>query len=201
MTHNLELLFKSVFDFTVSLLVIVILFPIFLLVGIIIKIDSPGPVIFKQARLGKDGKIFNIYKYRTMVVDAERIGDGLRVKSNSDNRITRIGRLLRTTSLDELPQIFNILKGEMSFVGPRPPVTYHPYKYSDYPESFLKRFHMKPGITGLAQVKVRNSVPWDQRILYDIEYVENFSFFLDLKILLSTIFGIFKSDNLYKTDL
>ena len=123
-----------------------------------------------------------------MVLNAEKLGDGLVVQSEDDPRITKVGKLLRKTSLDELPQLFNILLGQMSLIGPRPPVTYHPYNgYENYPERAKKRFQMRPGITGLAQVEKRNSATWDERIEIDIDYVENFSLLLDLKILFKTL--------------
>lgn len=132
-----------------------------------------------------------------MIVNAENIGDGLFVKTEQDKRITKVGRILRATSLDELPQLWNVLVGDMSLVGPRPPVPYHPYKYEEYSEVQKKRFNMKPGMTGLAQVTVRNSVPWDERILADIEYVENFNILLDIKILFKTIQKVFARESIY----
>lgn len=189
---------KTILDFLFSVIVIIILSPLYLIISILIKVDSPGPVLFKQQRLGKDGKVFLIYKFRTMVVGAEKFGDGLRVKSDSDYRITMIGRFLRKTSIDETPQAINVLKGEMSFIGPRPPSTFHPYKYSEYPLHFKKRFVMKPGITGLSQVAVRNSVPWDKRLVYDITYIDEYSIWLDLKILFLTVVKILNMKNLYK---
>ena len=122
-----------------------------------------------------------------MVQNAEKIGDGLVVQTEDDPRITKVGRLLRKTSLDELPQLLNIVKGEMSLIGPRPPVTYHPYNgYENYPEKAKLRFNMRPGITGLAQVEKRNSATWDERIEIDVKYVENFSLLLDIKIFFKT---------------
>src|SRR5699024_1159327 len=149
-----QLIFKYTFDRLFALMGIIILSPIFLLISIVIKIDSKGPVIFNEQRLGKNGESFNIHKFRTVSVGAENTGDGLKVRSNEDTRITKAGNFLRKTSLDELPQLFNVLKGEMSLVGPRPPVIYHPYDgFQNYPEWAKKRFNMKPGVTGLAQVK------------------------------------------------
>lgn len=188
---------KRILDFILSLLATIVLSPLFLVIAIIIKIDSRGPTFFLQERLGKDGKVFKIIKFRTMIPNAEKIGDGLKVKTESDNRITRIGKILRKTSLDELPQLINVIKGEMSIVGPRPPVTYHPHKYEEYREEQKIRFKVRPGITGLAQVRVRNSASWDERIKIDIEYVDKISFTMDIKIVLKTVVKVFKKDNIY----
>ena len=128
-----------------------------------------------------------------MIVNAEHIGDGLRVREDGDPRITKIGRFLRATSLDELPQLMNVVLGTMSLVGPRPPVTYHPYKgYENYPEWAKKRFNMRPGITGLTQATVRNSVSWDERIKVDNEYVDKFNILFDIKILFMTVIRVLK---------
>lgn len=195
---QINLFIKRLFDFLGSLIGIVILSPILLIISITIKFSSKGPVFFKQKRLGKNGKVFNIFKFRTMVTNAENIGDGLTVKNELDNRITGIGRFLRKLSLDELPQLFNVLLGNMSLVGPRPPVTYFPYDgYQNYPEWAKKRFLMKPGITGIAQVTVRNSVPWNDRIKVDNKYIDSFSLVLDFKILLLTTKKIFSTDDIY----
>ena len=168
-----QIVCKYTFDFLASLLGLTIISPLFLAICIAIIIDDPGSAFFKQKRIGKDGKTFEIIKFRTMVLNAEKLGDGLVVQSEDDPRITKVGRLLRKTSLDELPQLLNILIGQMSLVGPRPPVTYHPYNgYENYPERAKKRFQMRPGITGLAQVEKRNSATWDERIEIDIDYVE-----------------------------
>lgn len=198
-TFNLAL--KRIVDIFGSLVGLVILLPLMIIIAILIKLTSEGPVIFKQERLGKNGRVFKIYKFRTMVVNAENIGDGLTIKSESDSRITKVGRILRKTSLDELPQLFNVLVGHMSLVGPRPPVTYHPYNgYDNYPDWAKKRFKMRPGITGLAQVTVRNSVTWDERIKIDNEYIDKFYILLDIKILFMTIVKIFKRENIYLTN-
>lgn len=189
---------KRVFDIFASGLAIVLLSPILILFAILIKIDSKGPIIFKQKRLGKGGKVFNIFKFRTMIVNAEKIGDGLSIKTEEDPRITKIGKFLRKFSIDELPQLFNVFIGDMSIVGPRPPVTYHPYNGIDnYPKWALKRFEMRPGITGLAQVKFRNSKTWDERFVVDVEYIDKFSIVLDFKIIFGTVFKVIKSKNIY----
>lgn len=193
----LNLFIKRLIDFLGSLIGIIILSPLLIIIALSIKLTSKGPVFFKQERLGKNGQIFKIIKFRTMVLNAENIGSGLFVKSEKDNRITKVGRVLRATSLDELPQLFNVLIGNMSLVGPRPPVLHHPYKYEDYNETQKKRFEMKPGMTGLAQVTVRNSVSWDERILIDIKYIEKFNVWLDIKILFKTFLKIFKRESIY----
>lgn len=181
-----------------SFIGIVILSPVFLVIAFMIKTSSEGPVFFKQERLGKDGKVFKITKFRTMIVNAEHVGDGLRVREGDDPRITKIGRVLRKTSLDELPQLFNVLNGSMSLVGPRPPATYHPYAgYKAYPAWAKKRFQMRPGITGLAQATVRNSVSWDERIRIDNQYVDQFNIWLDMKILCTTVMRVVKSEDIY----
>ncbi len=189
--------FKGVLDFVLSLIATIILSPLMLIIAIAIKIDSKGPIFFFQERLGKDGKVFKIIKFRTMVVNAENIGDGLSIKSEDDDRITKVGRFLRKTSLDEIPQFINILKGEMSLIGPRPPATYFPHKVEDYPEEQFKRFEVKPGITGLAQVRVRNQATWDEKIEIDLEYISKITFINDLKIVFLTIKNILLHENIY----
>lgn len=196
--RELNLFIKRLIDFFGSLIGSIIISPILIIIALLIKLTSKGPVFFKQERLGKDGKTFKILKFRTMVVNAEKIGDGLSVKSENDNRITKIGKLLRATSLDELPQLFNVILGQMSLVGPRPPVTYFPYDgYINYPEWAKKRFTMRPGVTGLTQVTVRNSVSWDERIKVDNVYIDSFNVWFDIKLLVRTIGRIFKSENMY----
>src|SRR5690554_440116 len=194
----LNLLLKRITDIFGSLIGLIIASPILVIIAIAIKLTSKGPVFFRQERLGKDGKVFKILKFRTMVVNAEKIGDGLAVKSENDSRITRVGKFLRATSLDELPQLWNVLVGQMSLVGPRPPATYFPYDgYENYPDWAKKRFSMRPGITGLAQVVVRNSVSWNERIILDNKYIDTFSVWLDIKILFATIFKVVKAENVY----
>lgn len=199
--RNINLIFKRIIDILASLIGLVILSPLFIIISVAIKTTSKGPIFFKQSRLGRNGESFKIIKFRTMIVNAEKIGDGLTVKSENDDRITKVGKFLRSTSLDELPQFFNILLGQMSLVGPRPPVTYYPYEgYENYPKWAKKRFQMRPGVTGLAQVTVRNSVSWDERIKLDNQYIDKFNLWIDITILFKTLFKMFKKEDVYGED-
>ena len=186
--------FKRALDILFSFLGIIIASPILLIVAILIKIDSKGPIIFKQQRIGKNGKVFNIYKFRSMVVGAEKTGSGV-YSGKGDKRVTRIGKILRATSLDELPQFFNLLKGDMSFIGPRPPLTYHPWTFDKYTDEQRKMFNVRPGITGWAQVNGRKEVEWHKRIELNVWYVEHLSLWLDIKILFKTVFKVFTNAN------
>jgi exopolysaccharide biosynthesis polyprenyl glycosylphosphotransferase len=188
---------KRAFDFAASLLGLIILSPLFLIIAVLIKLDSKGPVFFKQERVGKDGELFTIYKFRTMVENAENMGAGYRVK-NKDPRITKIGNFLRKTSLDELPQLINIVKGEISIVGPRPTLEYQVKEYNEYQWQRLK---VKPGVTGLAQINGRQSLTWKEKIDYDVQYVNNRSFLLDLKIIFKTFFILFDTSTTHKEEL
>lgn len=188
--------FKRILDILLILITLPFLIPLYLIVAIAIKLDSKGPVIFKQERLGKDGKVFEILKFRTMVDNAESMGTGINT-FDGDPRITRVGSILRKTSLDEIPQLINVLIGDMSLVGPRPPVPYHPRKYEEYNKEQVKRFTVRPGITGHAQVIGRNALVWDERIVLDVEYVEKQSFLLDIKILFQTLINVIKRDNIH----
>lgn len=186
--------FKRLFDIIVSLVGFIITSPILLITAIAIKIESPGPVIFKQERLGFKGKVFKIYKFRSMCVGAEKGGV---YEKKGDYRVTKVGKIIRKISIDELPQFVNILKGEMSLIGPRPALTYHPWTYSEYTDEQKRMFHVKPGVTGWAQVNGRKDVEWPRRIDLNVEYVDNMSFLLDLKIFLKTIFKVvMMKDNL-----
>jgi lipopolysaccharide/colanic/teichoic acid biosynthesis glycosyltransferase len=198
----ISLFAKRLFDFAASFVGIIVLLPLFIIIAAVIKLTSKGSVFFSQDRIGKSGHVFQILKFRTMVVDAEHLGEGLFVSSNTDTRITKIGRILRTTSLDELPQLFNVLLGSMSIVGPRPPVTYHPYNgYENYPEWAKKRFQMRPGITGLAQVRTRTMASWNDRMVIDNEYIDKFSIYLDLKIIMATVASVVLRKNVYPSDI
>lgn len=180
---------KRFLDVTASFLGLVLLSPLLLTVSILIKIDSRGPVIFRQKRIGRNGKVFGIYKFRSMCVGAEKTGSGV-YSGKGDARVTRIGKILRATSIDELPQLLNILKGEMSFVGPRPPLTYHPWKYEEYTDFQKRMFEVRPGITGWAQVNGRKDVEWHKRIELNVWYVDHMSLLLDIKIMFKTAFKV-----------
>lgn len=180
---------KRAADIGLALILLLLLLPVLLVTVICIKIDSKGPAIFTQERLGLHGKVFLIYKFRTMCLNAEHTGTGV-YSGKNDSRVTRVGKVLRATSIDELPQLINILKGEMSFIGPRPPLTYHPWDISEYTPEQLRMFEVRPGITGWAQVNGRRGVHWPKRIELNVWYVDNVSLLLDLKILLMTVFKV-----------
>lgn len=178
---------KRMLDFLLALIGLIILMGPMIIVAIIIKLDSKGPVIFKQDRIGYKGKVYKMYKFRSMCVGAEKGGV---YSNNKDTRVTRIGKIIRATSIDELPQLINVLKGEMALVGFRSPLTYHPWKWSEYTEEQKKMFNVRPGITGWAQVNGRKTVEWNKRIELNVWYVDNISFILDLKILAMTVFKV-----------
>lgn len=180
---------KRLLDIVLSVLGIVICCIPMLIIAIAIKIDSPGPVIFKQKRLGYKGKVYEIWKFRSMCVGAEQTGSGV-YSGKGDARVTRVGNILRKTSLDELPQFFNTLVGSMSFVGPRPPMTYHPWSWEEYTDEQRRMFDVRPGITGWAQVNGRKGVEWHRRIEMNVWYVDHVSFWLDLKIIWLTAWKV-----------
>lgn len=177
---------KRTIDIFASLIVLILLAPLFLIIAFLIKLDSKGPVIFRQLRVGKDRRLFTCYKFRTMHVNAPDIRnpDGSTYNDENDPRLTKVGRFLRKTSLDELPQFFNVLRGEMSVVGPRPEL---PDQIKFYNQNHMKRLLVKPGITGLAAIRGRNAISWKERLDFDVEYVEKFSLLLDFYIILKTI--------------
>lgn len=181
---------KNLFDKIGGVILFILLIPFLLIIGILIKIEDGGKVFFLQKRLGKDKKIFEIYKFRTMKENAPdiRLADGSTFNSDADPRVTKVGKFLRRTSLDELAQIINVIKGEMSFIGPRPDLPDH---LNLYEGQEFKKLLVKPGITGYAQVNGRNDLPWKERFKYDIYYAENWSILLDVKIILKTISIIF----------
>lgn len=192
--------FKRAFDIIFSALLIIILSPLMLAIAVAVRIETPGAAIFKQQRLGKGGKVFTILKFRSMCLNAEATGTGV-YSGEGDPRVTKTGRFIRATSLDELPQLFNIFAGQMSFIGPRPVLTYHPWPLSEYTEEQKRRFAVRPGITGYAQINGRKQTPWVTRIKYDLQYVDNFSLLTDIKILFLTVCKVFKrEDNLSPLD-
>lgn len=183
---------KRGLDVFLALLAGILLSPVILIAALAVKLSSKGPVIFKQKRLGRDGKEFNFYKFRSMVVDAEKTGSGV-YSGKGDPRVTKVGRILRATSIDELPQLLNILKGDMALIGPRPPLTYHPWPIEEYTEYQRHMFDVRPGITGWAQTHGRKDVEWHRRIELNVWYVEHVSFALDVKIFFLTIFKVFSN--------
>jgi exopolysaccharide biosynthesis polyprenyl glycosylphosphotransferase len=205
---------KRAFDIIIASVALLLLSPLWLLIAALIKLDSPGQVIYKQERVGMDGRIFLFYKFRTMRADADdrlhreyqqkliagrpeaNVGDGERpaYKLRSDSRVTRLGRVLRRLSLDELPQLLNVLLGDMSVVGPRPPI---PYEVENYELWHRKRLDMKPGLTGLWQVSGRNRLPFEEMVRLDLFYIENWSLLLDLKIILRTLPVMLRGDDAY----
>lgn len=181
---------KRAIGFFFSSLALLIIWPLLLIIAMIIKLDSKGPAVFVQDRLTLGGRIFKMYKFRTMVVNAEKQGTGA-YSFDKDPRITKVGNILRKLSLDELLQLVNILKGDMAFVGPRPILTYHPCKYEDYTEEEKTVFTVRPGISGWAQVNGRNSVDWEERFKLNEWYVQHVSLWLDIKIVFMTIAQVF----------
>ena len=166
---------KRLLDICIALFGLIIFSPIMLITAVAIKIDSSGPMIFKQKRLGLSGKPFTMYKFRSMSVGAELGGV---YEKKADPRVTRVGGFIRRTSIDELPQFVNILKGDMSLIGPRPPLTYHPWPYEKYTDEQKRMFDVRPGITGWAQINGRKAVEWNRRIELNIEYVDKMSLWL-----------------------
>lgn len=177
---------KRLIDLVLAALGLIVLSPVMLLAALAVKLDSKGPVIFKQTRLGRGGKPFRMYKFRSMCVGAEQTGTG-QYSYKNDPRVTKVGRILRATSIDELPQLVNILKGDMSLIGFRPPLTYHPWPIEDYTPEQLRMFELRPGVTGWAQVHGRKGVDWNERIRMGVYYVDHVSLWLDVKIFFLTI--------------
>lgn len=184
--------FKRFFDFVLSLIAIIILSPVYIIVAILVRVKLGSPVIFTQERPGKDEKIFKMYKFRSMTSETDEEGNLL----PDEVRLTSFGKKLRSTSLDELPELFNILKGDMSIVGPRPLlVKYLPY----YTMEERHRHDVKPGLTGLSQVSGRNFIKWEERFLMDCDYTKNVSFLLDLKIIFKTIIKVSIKENIMES--
>ena len=197
-------LLKGAFDRSVALVAILLLLPVIVFIGLAVWLTSPGPVLFRQLRCGRGGRPFTIYKFRSMYVGAEaqlasllnrnERAEGLLFKIRKDPRVTHVGRLLRRTSLDELPQLFNVLRGDMSLVGPRPPL---PSEVANYPDHVSRRLLVKPGLTGLWQVSGRSDLTWEDAVRLDLEYVENWSLALDFMILWKTLFAVVKGEGEY----
>ena len=198
------LILKRYMDILLSIIGLLLLVPLFVIVAVLIKLEDPeSPVFFKQMRVGKDGKMFNMYKFRSMVSNAEGLlkflidqneTSGALFKMKDDPRITKIGRFIRKTSIDELPQLWNVLKGEMSLVGPRPPLPREVESYTDYHK---QRLSVVPGCTGLWQVSVRSSVGFEEMVELDLHYIQNRHFFYDIKLICKTIIIIFYPNNAY----
>ena len=192
--RKFQLGIKRTVDIICSVLLILFLIaiPVLIVIPIVIRLTSKGPAVFTQERMGKDGKVFKIYKFRTMLIPEESLDENGNMLE-PQQRITKVGAFLRKTSLDELMQVFNVLEGTMSIVGPRPSL---PYQADNYTPRQHKRFEMRPGITGWAQVNGRNELTWTEKIEYDIEYIENYSLWFDIKILFRTVAVVFKREGI-----
>lgn len=202
-SRKMQFIIKRILDIILSFIGIVILSPIFLILYAMIKMDSKGPAIYKQIRVGLNSKEFTIFKFRTMIVNADKKKsleidpnnlDSFVFQSKSDNRITKVGAFLRKSSLDELPQLFNVLNGTMTLVGPRPEI---PDVVKYYPEHYKQRLLVTPGITGLAQISGRGEIELGKTIFYDLTYIKNFSLWYDVKILFETVFSVFKKEGAF----
>lgn len=180
---------KPICDFLFSLIAMILLLPVFVILGLLLLIANKGNPFFVQSRPGKNGKVFKIIKFRTMDNNKDKNG----ILLPDTERLTTIGRFIRKTSLDEIPQLFNVLKGDMSIIGPRPLLTSYYHLYNSHQ---LKRHNVKPGITGLAQVNGRNAISWEEKFNYDVIYVEKISFILDVKIFFKTIIKVIKKDGI-----
>ncbi len=185
---------KRIIDLLIAVPVLLIAAIPMAIIAAAVKLDSPGPALFKQDRLGKDGKVFKMLKFRSMYVGAEKTGSGV-YSGKGDSRVTRVGKIIRATSLDELPQLLNVLRGDMSLLGPRPPLTYHPWPIEDYTEEQRHMFDVRPGFSGWAQVHGRKNVEWHHRIELNVWYVRHVRFSLDVKIFFMTIFKVITNKN------
>ncbi|MDV3206279.1 MAG: exopolysaccharide biosynthesis polyprenyl glycosylphosphotransferase, partial [Rhodococcus ruber] len=195
---------KNIFDRVAALAIVALLAPLLLAIALAIRVTSAGPVLFRQTRVGRDGRTFTMFKFRSMVVDAEdRLaeladrsdGNGILFKMREDPRVTRVGRVIRRYSLDELPQLFNVVTGDMSLVGPRPPLECEVACYGE--DGARRRLFVKPGLTGLWQVSGRSNLSWEESVRADLRYVENWTFALDLSILRRTLRAVLHSDGAY----
>lgn len=194
---------KRIIDIVMCLVGLPIFALIFIVVAPLIFFEDKGTVFYNAERLGKNGKIFKMYKFRSMKVNAPDIrnADGSTYNGDNDVRVTRIGRILRKTSLDEIPQILNVLKGDMSIIGPRAHLTTHFECLDKLDSNQRKRLEVRPGITGYNQAYFRNSVDFKQKVKNDVFYVENMSFFLDLKILIKTFVSVVRKENIYNSNV
>ena len=184
-----EKCFKRLFDFVLSLIAIIILSPVMLITAILVRVKLGSPILFRQERPGKDEKIFAMYKFRTMTDEKDAEGNLL----PDGVRLTKFGKLLRSTSLDELPELFNILKGDMSIIGPRPLLVEYLPRYN---EEQKHRHDVRPGLSGLAQVNGRNAISWEEKFRYDVEYVRNITFLGDCRIIIQTVKNVIKRDGI-----
>ena len=193
---------KRILDLIIAVIGSIVLMPIWLVTALLIRIESQGKIFFRQERVGRNQEIFKMYKFRTMIEGAQNLGSGLFSYEN-DPRITRVGLKLRQSSFDETPQLINIIKGNMSIVGPRPPVVGELEMEHDLPESYENRFTVLPGITGLAQISGRNALNWKDKIEFDLVYIEKFKnlgIVLDLTIILKTIFIVIARKNVVEKE-
>lgn len=199
-SKRVRFIVKRICDIILSFIGIVLLTPVYIIIILLIKLDSKGPAIYKQVRVGKNEKNFVIYKFRTMVINAESKREleinpdnieNFVFQSKNDNRITKVGAFLRSSSLDEIPQLFNVLFGNMSLVGPRPEI---PEVVKYYPENYKQRLLVLPGITGLAQVSGRGEIELGKTIYYDLRYIKDFTIMYDMKLLFTTVFSVFKKE-------
>ncbi len=201
--YKFNLMLKRLFDLLVSALAVVVLIPFWIGISVAVKRDSEGPVLFKQERRTVDGKIFLMWKFRSMIPEAEKMGTGL-FNYENDPRVTKVGRKLRDTSLDELPQLFNILKGDMSLVGPRPCVKDELGEFKTLNRKYKKRFAMKAGLTGLAQVNGRNDISWEEKVEFDDLYIDKFKnmgLLIDIQILIKSVVKVLKKEDIYEDKL
>lgn len=183
---------KRALDFLIGMGVLIVLSSVMLLIALVIYAEDPGPVLFRQKRLGLHGEVFTMLKFRSMKVNSEHTGSGV-YSEKGDPRVTKVGRILRATSADELIQAVHLVSGKMSLIGPRPPLTYHPWPLEQYTEEQLHMFDVRPGITGWAQVNGRKAVEWNRRIELNVWYSRNVSLKLDVKIFFMTIFKVLRN--------
>ena len=198
--YAVNLFLKRLFDIVAGSIAAILLIPLWIIVAIAIKCDSKGPVLFVQERRTKGGRVFKMYKFRSMVVNAESMGAGL-FNFENDPRVTKVGRFLRNTSIDELPQLWNVIKGDLSIVGPRPCVKYELGDFETLNKKYKKRFQVRAGITGLAQVEGRNENSWEEKVTYDNQYIDLFKkqgMWLDIKILFTTVAKVFRKQDIYE---